>query len=72
MCAVGAKVSCVLRKLLPDLCDVVGDKCTKILERGDKLELDMIGSKSKRVAGALRSLMVSARSRTSKPGRGKC
>lgn len=24
----------LLRKLLPDLCDVVGDKCTKILERG--------------------------------------
>lgn len=46
----------LLKKVLPYLREVVGQKCNKMLEKGYKIELDMIVSNIDKVAGQLRSL----------------
>jgi len=47
----------LLRKVLPDLRETVGQKHAEMLERGHKIELDVIVSKKRKVAAALPSLL---------------
>jgi len=49
----------LLKKVLPDLRHTVGPKCARMLERGEKLELEAILSNREKAARSLRSLLPS-------------
>lgn len=53
------KALAVLNKVLPELTDTVGPRCTKLLERGYKVELDLIIENRERSAEGVRSLVSS-------------
>lgn len=51
------KALTLLDEVLPDLRETAGEKCVELLERGHKIELDVIGRKRGRMATALPSLV---------------
>lgn len=60
-----------LKETLPELFFTIGPTCAKLLERGRKVELDIIGDRRDKTATALQSLLASAQAQSDLPKRNK-
>ncbi len=60
-----------LKETLPDLSAMIGPTCAKLLERGRKVELDIIGDRQDKTTTALQSLIASAQAQNNSPKRNK-